>query len=65
LVGNLEVKTSLGRPRCRWDDNIKVDKETGCHLSRDRDKWRALVHTLNEPYRAIELGKFLDELSDC
>jgi hypothetical protein len=25
LVGKLEDKIPLGRPRCRWEDNIKVD----------------------------------------
>jgi hypothetical protein len=25
LVGKPERKRSLGRPRCRWDDNIKMD----------------------------------------
>jgi hypothetical protein len=25
LVGNPEVKRPLGRPRCRWVDNIKID----------------------------------------
>jgi hypothetical protein len=31
LVGKPEEKKSLGRPRCRWDDNIKMDlQEGGC-----------------------------------
>jgi hypothetical protein len=31
LVGKLEVKRSLGRPRHRWEDNIKADlQEVGC-----------------------------------
>jgi len=25
LVGNPEEKSTLGRPRCRWEDNIKMD----------------------------------------
>jgi hypothetical protein len=25
LVGKPEGKQQLGRPRCRWDDNIKMD----------------------------------------
>jgi hypothetical protein len=30
-VGKSEGKKPLGRPRCRWDDNIKMDfKEVGC-----------------------------------
>ena len=43
-------KRSLGRPRLRWDDNIKRDlQEVVCEcmdwveLAQDRDRWRALV----------------------
>jgi hypothetical protein len=43
----------LGRPRRRWDDNIKMDLqevEGGCGdwmgLAQDRDRWRALVSTV-------------------
>jgi len=50
LVGNPEGKRSLGRPRRRWEDNIKMDlQEVGCggmgwiELAQDRDRWRALV----------------------
>jgi hypothetical protein len=50
-VGKTEGKSSLGRPRRRWEDNIKMDlKEVGCvgtdwiELAQDRDKWRALVN---------------------
>jgi hypothetical protein len=31
LVGKLEGKRPLGRPRCRWEDNIEIDlQEVGC-----------------------------------
>jgi hypothetical protein len=31
LVGKPEGKKLLGRPRCRWEDNIKMDlQEVGC-----------------------------------
>jgi len=31
LVGKPEGKRPLGRPRCRWEDNIKIDlQEVGC-----------------------------------
>ena len=51
LVGKPEVKRPLGRPRRRWEDNIKMDlQEMGCggcgdwmELAQDRDRWRALV----------------------
>jgi hypothetical protein len=34
LVGNPEGKRPLGRPRCRWEDNIKVDfREIGGKIS--------------------------------
>jgi hypothetical protein len=53
LVGKPEGKRPLGRPRCRWEDNIKMDlQEVGggrgdwMELARDRDGWRALVSTV-------------------
>jgi hypothetical protein len=31
LMGKSEGKKPLGRPRCRWEDNIKMDyQEVGC-----------------------------------
>jgi hypothetical protein len=31
LLGNSEEKRSIGRPKCRWEDNIKMDlQEVGC-----------------------------------
>jgi hypothetical protein len=53
LVGIPEVKRPLGRPRRRWEDNIKMDlQEVGCggmvwiELAQDRDMWRALVNAV-------------------
>jgi len=53
LVGKPEGKRPLGRPRRRWEDNIKMDlQKVGCggtdwiELSRDRDSWRALVNAV-------------------
>ena len=50
LVGKPEGKRPLGRPSCRWEDNIKMDlQEVGwscgdwMELAQDRDRWRALV----------------------
>ena len=50
LVGKPEGKRPLGRPRCRWEDNIKIDlQEVGCGdmdwivQAEDKDRWRALV----------------------
>jgi hypothetical protein len=49
LMGKPNGKRPLGRPRCRWEDNIKMDlQEVGCgsidwtELAQDRDRWRAL-----------------------
>jgi hypothetical protein len=53
LVGKSEEKRPLGRPRCRWEDNIKMDVQgVGCggkdwmKLAQDRDRWRALVNAV-------------------
>jgi hypothetical protein len=53
LVGKPEGKRPLGRPRRRWEDNIKMYlQEVGCgitewiELAQDRDRWRALVNTV-------------------
>jgi hypothetical protein len=50
LVGRPEGRRPLGRPRHRWDDNIKMDlQEVGwggvdwIDMAQDRDRWRALV----------------------
>jgi hypothetical protein len=53
LVGKLEGKRPLGRPRHKWEDNIKMDvQEIGggggdwMELAQDRDRWRTLVSTV-------------------
>jgi hypothetical protein len=53
LVGKSEGRRLLGRPRRRWEDNIKMDlREVGCggadwiDLAQDRDRLRALVYTV-------------------
>jgi hypothetical protein len=52
-VGKPEGKRPLGRPRCRWQDNVKmILQEVGCggmdwiDLAQDRDRWRALVNAV-------------------
>jgi hypothetical protein len=41
-----EVKRPLGRPRCRWVDNVKMDLREidWMDIAQDRDQWRALVN---------------------
>jgi hypothetical protein len=53
LVGKPEGRKPLGRPRRRWEDNIKMGlREVGCRgadwvdLGKDRGRWRALVYTV-------------------
>ena len=53
LMGKPEGKRPLGRPRRRWEDNIKMDlQEVGggrgdwMELAQDRDTWRAHVNTV-------------------
>jgi len=52
VVGKPEGKRPLGRPRFRWEDNIKMDLREvggggdGMELAQDRDRWRALVNTV-------------------
>ena len=52
-MGKHEGKRPLGRPRLRWEDNIKMDlQEVACggmdwiDLAQDRDRWRALVNAV-------------------
>jgi hypothetical protein len=53
LVGRPEGRRPLERPRCRWEDNIKMDLREiwfgdvdWIHLVQDRDRWWALVNTV-------------------
>jgi len=51
--GNLREIIPLGRPRCIWEDNIKMNLQgVGCgsmdwiEVAQDRDRWRALVNVV-------------------
>ena len=53
LVGKREKKRPLGRPRRRWEDNVKMDLQEvgrGCgdwmELAQDRDRWLVLVNAV-------------------
>jgi hypothetical protein len=53
LVGKPEGKRSMGRPRRRWEDNIRMDlQEVRCRgmdwigLAQGRDRWRTLVNAV-------------------
>jgi hypothetical protein len=55
LVGKPEGRRPLGRPRRRWEDNVRMDlQDVGCGredwigLAQDRDRWRALVSAVRD-----------------
>jgi len=69
LVGKHEGKRPLGRPRRKWEDNIKMDlQEVGCggmewiELAQDMDKWRALVSAVMNLRVQLNEGNFLTSL---
>jgi hypothetical protein len=69
LVGKPEGKRPLGRPRHRWEDNIKMDlQEAGCggmdwiELAQDRQV-AGTCECGNEPSGSIKCGEFLDRLA--
>ena len=52
-MGKPESKRPLGRPRRKWEDDIKTDlREVGCDsrdqiaLAEDRDQWRAYIRAV-------------------
>jgi hypothetical protein len=61
-----EGKRPLGRPRLRWENDIKMDiREIGwgrmdwIDLTQDRGRWRALVNTAINLRVSLTSGKFL------
>ena len=65
MLGKPEGKRPLGRPRSRWEDNIKMDlQEVGgggdwMELAQDRDRWRVLVNTVMNLRVPKNAGNFL------
>jgi hypothetical protein len=65
-VGKPEGKRPLGRPRHRWEDNIKIDlHEVGCGVldwserALDTDRWRAVVQAVLNLLVPTNVGNFL------
>jgi CRISPR/Cas system-associated protein Cas7 (RAMP superfamily) len=68
-VGKPEGKEPIGRPRHRWEVNIKMDlQEVGCvgmdwiDLAQDRDRWRALINAVMNLRVPLNAGNFLTSL---
>jgi len=66
LVGKHEGKSPLGKPRCRWEDNIKMDLQEvrfgGMHwieLVQVRDRWREFVNAVMNLRVQYNAGNFL------
>jgi hypothetical protein len=66
VVGKPKEKKTLRRPRCRWEDNIKMDlQEVGCEgmnwidVTQDRDRWWAVVTAVMNLRVPQNVGNFL------
>jgi hypothetical protein len=58
LVGKCEGRRSLGKPRRRWEYNIKTDGVDWIYLAQDKTKWRAHVNTVRNlriPLKGISI----------
>jgi hypothetical protein len=71
LVGNPEGRRPIGRPRRRWQDNIKMDFQKvrlwGCGLDRaGSGQGQVAGSECGDEYSgSIKCGKFLDWLRNC
>jgi len=66
LVWKPERKRPLGRSRCRWEDNIKMDLQEveygsmdWIEVTQDNDNWRALVKAVMKLWVPLNEGNFL------
>jgi len=66
LVGKSEGKRPLGRPKRRWEDNIKIDLQElrrgdidWIDVVQDRDRWRSLVNAVMNLRVPLNAGNFL------
>jgi hypothetical protein len=66
LVWRPEGRRPLGRPRCKWEDNIKMDlQEVGWEgtgwidMAQDRDRWQGLVIVVMNLRVPKNAGNFL------
>jgi len=65
-VWKCEGRIPLGRPKCSWEDNIKIDlKEIGregvewIHRAKDRDHWWSLVNVVMNLWIPYKVGNVL------
>jgi hypothetical protein len=71
LVGRHEGKRPLEKPRCRWEDNIKldlgevwIDGANWIQLAQDRVRWRSCVNAIMNLRVPQESRIFFDKLWD-
>jgi hypothetical protein len=67
-----EERRLLGRPRGRWENNIKMylrgigwGGTEWIELAQNRDRWRALVNTVMNLHIQYHVGKFLSSCASC
>jgi hypothetical protein len=61
MVGKPEGKRPLGRPKHRWEDNLRdreLESVDWIHVAQDRDRWHVLVGTVMKHQGSITLVIF-------